>query len=98
MSDSIEQDDQKLKGMLIQQHPDGPPIIQSDDSIETDDIKLDELLTLQSISEPLPEPPSIEEKYEEEIIFEQVAKLINSRLAKKDVEQAIEEMKENEGE
>ena len=97
MSDSIEQDDQKLKGMLIQQHPDGPPIIQSDDSIETDDIKLDELLTLQSISEPLPEPPSIEEKYEEEIIFEQVAKLINSRLAKKDVEQAIEEMKENEG-
>ena len=98
MSDSIEQDDQKLKGMLIQQHPDGPPIIQSDDSIETDDIKLDELLTLQSISEPLPEPPSIEEKYEEEIIFEQVAKLINSRLAKKDVEQAIEEMKENQGE
>ena len=98
MSDSIEQDDQKLKGMLIQQHPDGPPIIQSDDSIETDDIKLDELLTLQSISEPLPEPPSIEEKYEEEIIFEQVAKLINSRLAaKEDVEQVIEEMEEEYG-
>ena len=96
MSDSIEQDDQKLKGMLIQQHPEGPPIHQSDDSIENDDIKLDELLTLQSISEPLPVPPSIEEKYEEELIFEQVAELINSRLALKDIERMKEE--ENEGE
>lgn len=95
MNNSIEQDDQALKGMLMKQHPEGPPVCKSDDSIENDDIKLDELLVLQSLSEEIPESSSIEEKYEEELIFEQVAELINSRLAaKEDVEQIIEEMEE----
>jgi hypothetical protein len=99
-SESIEQDDQRFCEMMVKQHPDGPPIYQGDDSIEKDDVKLDELLTLQSISEPLPEPSSIEEKYEEELVFEQIAELINDRLAaKEDVEQVIEEMEEeNKGE
>jgi hypothetical protein len=97
MSDSIEQDDQKLKGMLMKQHPDSPPVYENNDSsIEKDDIKIDELLTLQSISEPVPEPNSIEEKYEEELVFEQIAELINHRLsAKKDTEQIIEELEDD---
>jgi hypothetical protein len=98
MSDPIEQDDQTLKGMLMKQHPEGPPVCKSDNSIENDDIKLDELLVLQSLSEEILEPSSIEEKYEEELIFEQVAELINSRLAaKENAEQIIEEMEEEYG-
>jgi hypothetical protein len=95
MNDSIENDDQKLKGLFIKQYPDGPPIRESDDSIENDDIKLDELLTLQSISEPMPEPSSIEEKYEEELVFEQIAELIQHRLATKE-EPIIEENEDKE--
>jgi len=82
--ESIRQDDQKFCEMQAKQHPDGPPVCESNDTIEKDDLKLDDLMVLQSLSEPPPEYSSIEEKYEEEIVFEQIAGLINQRLAETD--------------
>ena len=98
MNNPIEKEDKKFREMMTKQKYDEPLLVPDDDEINNDDIKLDELLTLQSISEPIPEPSSIEEKYEEELIFEQVAELINSRLAaKENAEQIIEEMEEEYG-
>lgn len=84
MNDPIEQDDQKLKGMFMKQHPYGPPDCKSNDVIENDDTRLDDLLILQSIGEDNnPNYKSIEQKYEEEIAFKEITDLINSRLKDK---------------
>ena len=85
MSNTIEKDDSKLIDMLEKQQPNGPIIPyghkEEDGQIENDDIKFEELLSLQSMSEPAPEHASIEEKYEEELVFEQIADIVNRRLA-----------------
>jgi len=80
MNDPIEQDDQILKGMLMKQYPDGPPIYKSVDAIENDDTRLDDLLILQSIEEDSSDNKSIEQKYEEEIAFKQITDLISKRF------------------
>ena len=80
MNNPTEKDDIHLKELFVKQHPHGPPVYEGDNSIEKDDVKIDELLTLQSISEPIPEHDSIEEKYEEELVFKQVAELISRRM------------------
>ena len=46
------------------------------DSIEKDDEKMDELMFLQTVSEGEPKYSSIEEKYEDEILFEKIASIM----------------------
>ena len=50
------------------------------DKIEQDDLRFEELLDLQSMTVPEPEPSSVEEKYEEELTFQKIAESIISRL------------------
>jgi hypothetical protein len=80
MNDIIKQDDEKLCEMIVKQYPDGYPIFETDNAIENDDLKIEELLDLQSVSELPPEPSSIEDKYEEELLFKQIAEDIVRRL------------------
>lgn len=56
-----------------------------DNQIEKDDEKLDELLMLQSLSEKdEPVYDSLEEKYEEKIIMDQVSEIVARQLSKLD--------------
>ena len=48
--------------------------------IEQDDLKMDRLLELQSMTETPPTPLSIEKKYEEELFFQQMASSIIKQL------------------
>jgi len=51
-------------------------------SIEKDDERMEELLILQSFIEAEPTHDSIEEKYEEQIIMDEISEMIGRQLAK----------------
>lgn len=83
MNDVIEKDDSKIDKLLDLQetYTELAPEPEPSSVIEKDDLKLDDLLDLQSMAIAEPEPSSIEEKYEEELAFQQIAESIISRLS-----------------
>lgn len=62
--------------------PNSAPIYMAD-PIESDDEKMEELLTLQSMTEVPEEPSSLEEKYEEQLIMEQVLEIVDKQLSQR---------------
>lgn len=88
MPDQIEKDDEKFNQMIVKQHPTADSFFKSErvaegqDAIEQDDEKIDEMLMLQSMSESEePAYSSIEEKYEEQLIMDQVSEIVGRQLA-----------------
>jgi len=81
MSNSIENDDKKFNDLITKQHPTfesfTESVEQSDDVIENDDAKLENLTYLQDITQGPPEHASLEEKYEEEIMINEVVKMLD---------------------
>ena len=53
------------------------------DLIQKDDEKMDELIFLQTVSEGDPKYSSIEEKYEDELLFQEIERIVNKN--RKDV-------------
>jgi hypothetical protein len=83
MSDSISKDDKKFEGLFQKQSSDNDwPELKPEGKIEEDDSKLDHLLFLQDIAQGQPEHASIEEKYEEEILINQVTKMLDGEINK----------------
>ncbi len=82
MSDSIKKDDEKFNDLITKQHPTFESFTESlsstNDNIEDDDAKLENLAYLQDITQGPPEHASIEEKYEEEILIDQVTKMLDN--------------------
>jgi hypothetical protein len=87
MSDSIQKDDEMFNKLLTKQHPtlesfiDAQP--KSNNVIDVDDAKMDEMLEIQTISglRKELEYSSLEEKYEEKLLIEKlVTQLIGQRL------------------
>ena len=87
MNDSIEKDDEKFNDLITKQHPTLESFTESlkpvEDSIENDDNKMDDLLYLQSLSEEISEHATLEEKYEEEILIDQVTKMFDNDFRKR---------------
>jgi hypothetical protein len=81
MNDSIENDDEKFNDLITKQHPTfesfAESVEESKDVIENDDAKLENLAYLQDITQGPPEHASLEEKYEEEIMINEVTKMLD---------------------
>jgi hypothetical protein len=89
MADQIEKDDEKFNRMIVKQHPTADSFFRAEraaegqDPIEKDDEKLDDMLMLQSLSESEePVYSSLEEKYEEQLIMDQVSEIVGRQLSK----------------
>ena len=89
MPDQIEKDDEKFNQMIVKQHPTADSFFKAEreaegqDPIEQDDEKIDEMLMLQSMSESdEPVYSSLEEKYEEQLIMDEVSEIVNRQLSK----------------
>lgn len=87
MSDPIKEDDAKFQDLLVKQFPTIHEFVESlpksEDAIENDDIKMDDLLLLQSVaSDGKIEYDSIEQKYEDEILMEEISKAVNEDIEK----------------
>jgi len=85
MSDPIKEDDAKFQELLVKQFPTLHEFVESlpksEDVIENDDIKMDDLLLLQSIANDGEiEYDSIEDKYEDEIAIAEVSKKLNEDI------------------
>ena len=82
MSDSIKKDDEKFNDLITKQHPTlesfAEHMASKDNGIESDDAKLENLAYLQDITQGPTEHASIEEKYEEEILIDQVTKMLDN--------------------
>jgi len=82
MSDSIQKDDEKFNDLITKQHPTFESFAESlpskNDSIDDDDAKLENLAYLQDITQGPPEHASLEEKYEEEIMINEVTKMLDN--------------------
>ena len=87
MSNSIENDDKKFNDLITKQHPTfesfTESVEQSDDVIENDDAKLENLAYLQDITQGPREHDSLEEKYEEEIMINEVTKMLDRDFKKR---------------
>ena len=87
MSDSIKKDDEKFNDLITKQHPTFESFSESlpskNDSIDDDDLKLEELAYLQDITQGPPEHASLEEKYEEEIMISEVTKMLDRDLRRR---------------
>ena len=89
MPDQIEKDDEKFNRMIVKQHPTADSFFSAErkskgqDKIEEDDERMEELLMLQSLTE-TDEPvyDSLEEKYEEKIIMDEVSEIVARQLSK----------------
>jgi len=90
MSDSIQKDDEKFNDLVTKQplafEPFAEYLSPKDDCIDVDDDKLEKLLYLQDITQGPVEDSSLEEKYEEEIMINEVIKMLD-----KDIETRIEQ-------
>ena len=89
MPDQIEKDDEKFNRMIVKQHPTADSFFRAEreaegqDPIEQDDEKFEEMSMLQSESElEVPAYDSIEEKYEERLIMDQVSEIVSRQLEK----------------
>lgn len=51
-----------------------------ENAIEKDDEKMEELLVLQSMTDEEPKYDSVEEKYEDEIMMDQVINMVNEKI------------------
>lgn len=85
MSDSIQNDDVKFRELVSKQHNTFDSFVDSipktEDVIEQDDNKIDDLLILQSLSEDDEvKYDSIEEKYEEHILIDEINRSINEDI------------------
>ena len=84
MNNSIEKDDEKFRNLISKQRSTSESFVDSlrsdEDVIENDDNTMDDLLFYQSLSEDEPKHASIEEKYEEEIMIQEVTKIIEKNL------------------
>jgi len=82
MSDSIQKDDEKFNDLITKQHPTYESFAESlpstNDNIENDDAKLETLVYLQDITQGPREHDSLEEKYEEEIMINEVTKMLDN--------------------
>jgi hypothetical protein len=82
MSDSIQKDDEKFNDLITKQHPTFESFAESlpskNDSIDDDDAKLETLAYLQDITQGPREHDSLEEKYEEEIMINEVTKMLDN--------------------
>lgn len=98
MSDSIQKDDEKFDELITKQHSTFESFTESkrskEESIENDDAKLDEMLSLQESTETAPDPISIEQKYEEEILIHEVTKLLDNEFRRRR-ENSSQEFDEN---
>ena len=65
-------------------------------SIEKDDEKMDEMLILQSLTETEPTHDSIEEKYKEQILMDEISEMIGRQLAELNKTELNREAKLNE--
>jgi len=87
MSDSIENDDKKFYDLITKQHPTFESYAESlpskNDSIDDDDAKLENLAYLQDITQGPREHDSLEEKYEEEIMINEVTKMLDRDFKKR---------------
>lgn len=90
MPDQIEKDDEKFNQMIVKQHPTADSFFRAEravegrDPIEQDDEKIEDLMMLQSLSSDDENPvyASLEEKYEEKIIMDEVSEIVARQLAK----------------
>lgn len=89
MPNQIEKDDEKFNKLIVKQHPTADSFFKSErtekgqDPIEQDDEKLDDLLMLQSLSDKdEPVYDSLEEKYEEKIIMDEISEIVSRQLRK----------------
>jgi hypothetical protein len=84
MPDQIDKDDEKFNQMIVKQHPTADSFFKTQskdkDAIEKDDEKMDELLTFQSMTEDVVEYGSIEEKYEEHLMMDEITKIIERQM------------------
>lgn len=78
MNNSIEDDDKKFNKLITKQHSTCESFVSANskpaDSIEEDDEKLEKLLFFQDLTQTENKHESLEEKYEQEIIMEQISK------------------------
>jgi len=65
-------------------------------SIEKDDEKMEEMLILQSLIDTVPDYDSIEEKYEEQILMDEISEMIGRQLAELNKTELNREAKLNE--
>lgn len=79
MANFLEKEDKKFREMMTKQKYDEPLLVPEDDKIGNDDIRMDDLLVLQSMNES-PVQKTIEQKYEEEIAFKEITDLITKRF------------------
>jgi len=83
MTDETRKDDEKFIDLVTKQHPTVNSYVRSlqksEDVIEEDDNKMDDLLCLQSMSAEgdAIEEKSIEEKYEDELLIDHITKAVN---------------------
>lgn len=78
MSDSVKNDDKKFNELFVKQHPTCPHT-EPDDLIDKDDNKMEDLMFLQDLSQE-EKPQSIEEKYEEQFVLDEISELIDKAM------------------
>ena len=83
MANFLEKEDEKFREMMTKQNYDEPLLVPEDDKISNDDMRMDDLLVLQSMNEETPVQKTLEQKYEEEIAFKQVTDLIRKHFSDK---------------
>ena len=76
MTNSIEQDDKRMDELLMLQDDDPPRL----EGYDAEDEKMDTLLTLQSMTQYEPDNLSMEEKYEEQILMDEVMGMVNNSI------------------
>jgi len=89
MSDSIKKDDEKFNDLITKQHHSFESFAESvqrpKDKIETDDEKMERLMDLQEGSDKNPDGNlSLEEKYENELMIQQVIKILDESSEQED--------------
>lgn len=87
MNYSIKKDDEKFNDLITKQHPTFESFTESlsstNNNIEDDDAKLENLIYLQDMTQGPQEHASIEEKYEEEIMISEVTKMLDRDLRRR---------------
>ena len=88
MSDFVEKDDKKFNELFVKQHP-SCPHLEPETLLEKEDDKMEDLMFLQEVSQE-EEPKSIEEKYEEQFVLDEISELIDKAMK----EQGFKEINE----
>ena len=78
MSDFVEKSDKKFNELFVKQHPTCPHT-ESDNLIDRDDDKMEDLMFLQEVSQE-EESKSIEEKYEEQFVLDEISAMIDKAM------------------